>query len=404
MIQLARTPARVGSTLGVLIFLAACSMSSSLTQYAPAVDTNFVAQHDVTITPLHNFGRGKDGYAPEAGLLYYNHRLYGTTQYGGVGGNGTVFELRSFGSEHMLYSFGRQPDGAEPVASLVQLSGKLYGTTKVGGRYKMGTVFSITPAGKEQVIYSFEGGPDGANPTASLTVLRGVLYGTTHNGGINGEGTVFSLKLGRHPEEHVLHSFGNSNDGAYPAGALVSVKNEFYGTTTEGGGASGASYGSVFRILPGGSEHVVYPFDCTNGAAPVSALIVVDGTFFGTTSQGGAACPSAGDGTVFTLSSGSQEHVVHGFTGGPSDGSDPLAALFAWNGRLFGTTWGGGQYSGGTFFSLTPAGDEKVLHSFGNGTDGNHPAGSVVRVGKAYYGTTAGGGRFAGGIVFKLTL
>ena len=71
------------------------------------------------------------------------------------------------------------------------------------------------------------------------------------------------------------------------------------------------------------------------------------------------------------------EKVLHSFNG--MGGSSPEAAglIFDGAGNLYGTTYYGGDYGGGTVFELTPAGGgnwaEKVLHSFGNGTDGNAP-------------------------------
>jgi uncharacterized repeat protein (TIGR03803 family) len=339
-------------------------------------------------------------------LLYYDHRFFGTTQYGGTGGNGTIFELRSTGVTRTLYSFGKSPDGAEPVASLVELKGALYGTTEYGGANRTGSVFSISPDGKYSELYSFGSGGDGANPAASLTALGGALYGTTMNGGKYGEGTVYKVTLSNTggAMETVLHSFGFGSDGAYPASGMIPLHNVLYGTTSGGGGPKSESHGTVFRVRPDGSEAVLYPFDCVHGSAPLAAVVVMNATLYGTTSQGGEACSAgSGDGTVFALSSGTEEHVVHPFAGGTADGDDPVAALIGWRGKLYGTTYTGGVYGGGTVFSVTPGGDEVPLHPFGNGTDGNHPAGAVVHVGKAFYGTTSGGGLYGGGIVYKLT-
>jgi hypothetical protein len=43
---------------------------------------------------LHAFGSGTDGQYPEGALLDVNGALYGTTQYGGANGDGTVFVLK----------------------------------------------------------------------------------------------------------------------------------------------------------------------------------------------------------------------------------------------------------------------------------------------------------------------
>ena len=43
---------------------------------------------------LHTFGEGKDGASPGGGLVFdAAGNLYGTTEGGGLTGNGTVFEI-----------------------------------------------------------------------------------------------------------------------------------------------------------------------------------------------------------------------------------------------------------------------------------------------------------------------
>lgn len=68
----------------------------------------------------------------------------------------------------------------------------------------------------------------------------------------------------------------------------------------------------------------------------------------------GTACRhSGGCWTVFSLTMGGQETVLHSFTGG-SDGAGPVAGLTVFHGTLYGTTAGGGKYNKGTIFALTP--------------------------------------------------
>ena len=74
----------------------------------------------------------------------------------------------------------------------------LYGTTEFGGDYGKGTIFRMNLTGsKEKVLHSFGYGADGAIPLAGLIDMNGTLYGTTSAGGTNGNGTVFALTLPR---------------------------------------------------------------------------------------------------------------------------------------------------------------------------------------------------------------
>ena len=164
---------------------------------------------------LYSFkGVPSDGNFPVAGLIMDSSgNLYGTTRDGGASptcvnaGCGTVFELSppatSGGNwtENLLHSFSIF-DGAGPSAGLIMdSSGNLYGTTEVGGSGGVGTVFEVSPPATmggswtENVLYSFKGVPtDGYRPVGGLiTGSSGNLYGTTTSGGSIGGGTVFGI-------------------------------------------------------------------------------------------------------------------------------------------------------------------------------------------------------------------
>ena len=102
-----------------------------------------------TFSTLHSFS-GLDGGTPTAGpTMDGAGNLYGTTQYGGVAGYGSVFKLVHTGGSwvlHPLYSFpndGGGNDGAEPYAGLIAKKGNLYGATSGGGANGAGTVFRV---------------------------------------------------------------------------------------------------------------------------------------------------------------------------------------------------------------------------------------------------------------------
>jgi uncharacterized repeat protein (TIGR03803 family) len=334
-------------------------------------------------TVLYSFAGDSDGAYPYAGLVFDKKgNLYGTTYNGGGGysycdlGCGTVFKVYpSSGKEVVLHRFCLQSnnckDGAEPWAGLVfDKEGFLNGTTQAGGAGGFsggglgpGTVFKVYPSsGREVVLYSFcsqSNCTDGTQPQAGLVLdKKGNLYGTTILGGANTVGTVFEVNFTSHTET-VLYSFCPTNgcaDGALPrAGLVFDKEGNLYGTT-EWGGASETGNGAVFEVTPStGSEKVLYSFcsqnDCTDGTRPYAGLVFdKKGNLYGTTLDGGAA----NLGTVFEVTPSGQEIVLHSFTGAP-DGAYPRAGLvFDGRGNLYGTTYEGGAYNGGTVFKLVP--------------------------------------------------
>jgi uncharacterized repeat protein (TIGR03803 family) len=98
---------------------------------------------------LHSFS-GSDGEEPLAGLVAVRGRLYGTTAYGGKATReaGTVFSItqrdKKF-TETVLYSFGTGNDGETPIGGLLDVNGALWGTTEYGGLNGLGTVFALRP-------------------------------------------------------------------------------------------------------------------------------------------------------------------------------------------------------------------------------------------------------------------
>jgi uncharacterized repeat protein (TIGR03803 family) len=97
-------------------------------------------------TVLRNFIKS------EASLIFdVTGNLYGTTWEGGTYGWGTAFKLKhGTWTKTVLHNFGNGKDGQEPFAGLVfDPAGNLYGTTLGGGSGSCtggcGTVFEITP-------------------------------------------------------------------------------------------------------------------------------------------------------------------------------------------------------------------------------------------------------------------
>ncbi len=205
---------------------------------------------------LYGFTGGRDGADPQDSVVFDNAgNLYGTTYNGGTSGYGVVFELKhskSGWTENVLYSFTGGSDGGEPsFGSLIfDKSADLFGTTEVGGAGGYGTVFELKHSKGtwvESVLYGFTGASDGALPTGCLIFdTKGNLYSTTEAGG-NGYGVVFQLKHSNGAwKENVLYAFTGGSDGATPVSGVVLNKGNLYGGTTAGGSGSGV----VFEITP----------------------------------------------------------------------------------------------------------------------------------------------------------
>ena len=254
-----------------------------------------------------------------------------------------------------------------------------------------------------QLVYSFAGGSDGSGPYAGLINEHGTLYGTTVGGGADGYGTVFSVTMTG--EEKVLHPFsGSPADGAAPYGGLIDVNGTLYGTTFYGGAHGYGTYypaGTVFSVTTTGNEKLLHSFGYgyVYEYGPYADLIDVKGTLYGTTYDGGVYY----GGTIFSVTTAGREKVVHGFGYG-TDGSQPIAGLLNVKGVLYGTTPTGGANEIGTVFSLTTAGAERVTHSFSGGPpDGENPNAALINVKGILYGTASTGGRHNAGTVFRIT-
>lgn len=376
---------------------------------------------------LYSFLPAADGSAPSGGLfLDANGALYGTTQYGGTLGNGTVFKLTPSGhsyTESVIYKFQGGSDGSLPEGGIVaDANGNLYGTTYRGGgsslcnNFGCGTVFKLTRAGSsytETVLHSFQGSDGG--PVAGLFIDKtGALYGTT-SGAFGGYGTVFKLTpSGSGYAETIPYAFRGGPDGSNPSGRVfVDAAGAVYGTTALGGLNSA---GTAFKLTPFRTfytESILYSFGSTSvdGRYPYCQLIRDStGALYGTTSQGGLG--NSG-GTVFKLTrSGSHytETVLHNFGTYP-DGANPYFGLsIGRTDALYGVTVAGGTGGWGTVFKLVPSGSgysESVLYSFRNGnSDGASPSSGLLRGPTgAFYGSTSQGGvgpNFNNGTVYRL--
>jgi uncharacterized repeat protein (TIGR03803 family) len=392
--------------------LASCARAGESARLLPSLSLQSMQLPNTAYARLYSFSGTPSGAQP-TGLTLVGGAMYGTTMSGGANTLGSIFTRSASGKVSTLYSFRGGSDGATPQGALVALNGTLYGTTEFGGRYGNGTIFQITPAAKERVLYAFKGGNDGATPVlAGMVAIDGVLYGSTSAGGNPkcsaqnsvGCGVIFAVSTsGR---ERILYRFKGKPDGALPSGALMAVNGTIYGTTNLGGPSDN---GTAFKITTAGAEHVIYAFKgYPDGAVPYGGLTSFSGAFYGTTAFGGAFSNS---GTIFKLTPAGSERILHSFSGFP-DGAVPFGMLTVSNSQLYGTTayggdsgrncTGGGIAGCGIIFSIGASGPMHVLYRFRGQPDGASPWASLTLSNGTLYGTTVSGGAKNFGSIFKI--
>lgn len=395
----------------LLLGLAACGRP----MLQPALPGNsqaapFARPHS-TVTVLYGFPNRNHGMHPLSGLINANGVLYGTASEGGAERYGTIIRLDSSGVS-LVYSFKGGYDGAFPAANLNAVHKTLYGVTREGGseRYSCGgrgcgTVFAIQASGSETILHRFTGTPDGSYPNARLTEVNGVFYGTTLDGGLYNEGTVYSIT----PQgvETVLYSFTGGRDGSYPSGRVIHVNGLLYGMTLYGGAYNS---GTAFQMKKDGTEKILHSFGGSYEApsTPAAGLTYVNGMFYGMTTYGGAPSRYSGtNGTIFSMTPAGSVQVLHEFSG--SDGGDPVAALTAIDGVLYGTT-PNGPFSGyepyvgcGSVFKITTSGAFTELAQMEPAT-GCHSVSPLTVLNGYLIGTASRGGARHHGTIFELPL
>ncbi len=219
--------------------------------------------------------------------------------------------------------------------------------------------------GNLQTLFSFTQQQAGSSGQDGVVLDQaGNLYGAFPNGGDHNAGFVFKLT---HLAEWLLDplfNFSGGNNGGQPTGLLIGPNGTLYGGA-QGGlqncGSDGSQYcGLVFNLTP-----------------PPTAC--------------------------HTALCGWNENVIYRFTS-ESDGSGAIdITSYDQQGNLYGTTYTGGAFDGGTVFELTPSGNgwtKTTLYSF---TPYTNPTQVLVGTDGNLYGITNGNDYGPWGIIFKLS-
>jgi uncharacterized repeat protein (TIGR03803 family) len=364
-----------------------------------------------TLKILASFNYSTTGQYIYAGLTLSSNQstLYGVTYLGGTNTGGTVFsEPVAGGTASVIASLNNSLANSPyySQASLILYGGVLYGTASGGDSNSDGTVFSVTTAGTVKVLASFNG-TNGSDPQARLVVSSNgsTLYGTTSQGGANGLGTVFSVPTAGGTITD-LASFSGANE-ADCRSPLILSGSTLYGTTqgTSTVRTPTAYDGTVFSISTSAVNStvtVLATFNNSNGASPISDLVLANGILYGTASEGGPG----GQGTVFSLPiAGGNPATLASFNG--SNGGDVGGGLLLLGSTLYGDTYGlpSSSNPNGTVFSVPiTGGNPTTIATFNGSGSGENPICDLVADSNGIlYGTTDNGGANGDGTIFSLT-
>jgi len=328
-------------------------------------------------------------------------QLWGTATHGGATGQGTIFSADQYGNNfHVEYSLvnalGAWPNGSPVLAD----NHKLYGVTELGGFGDSCVVYSYDPlTGTFTDIHDlYQYIQFGYNAKSGMFKSEnGMLYGLTSNGGLNGSGVIYQVDPFTDTYTDI-YDF-NMTDGANPWGTLIQLLDgKLYGMT-QSGGANNA--GVIFSFDPVTMVYTkLYVFDYVNGGNPTYGKLMQasDGKLYGTTQGGG----NNSDGVIFSFDIASGVYTkLHDFNG--TNGMYPNASLIqATNGKLYGMTANGGSYYNGVLYSYEIGTSTfSKLYDF-NSIDGSNPKRGVTQASSGkLHGTTYSGGTSGAGVAFS---
>jgi uncharacterized repeat protein (TIGR03803 family) len=390
------------------------------------------------------------GANPAGGLyLHTDGKYYGTTEFGGSTGFGTLFSLTTANAFSSLHSFA-DLTASQPVGELLASGNTLYGCCAGGGSSGIGGLFQCSTSGSYLQLLSFSGesgAAPGAVPRAGLVADgAGSFYGATSAGGPANLGTVFKLStagvftpvanlspdLGWRPSGAPIPdgsggwlfpmaaggSVGGgvilsrtssgtlsavapigSTLGDAPDGALVEKSGSYYGVSSSGGGSG---RGAAFRYTPGIGTSLLNTFTTTNGSLAEGGLVIgSDGAFYGVGREGGANAKGA----IYKVTTSGVRTRILSFTGtaGVTPGASPRGPLvLAPNLAFYGVAETGGASNTGVIFRISALGVYSLVTQFGT-TGPRSPQGGLVLGSDGFlYGTTRLGGASNAGTLFRI--
>lgn len=333
-------------------------------------------------TKLYDFS-GNDGRYPISEFVNSGDTIFGTTIQGGENWNGTIFRIKSDGTNFKnLYTF-KDTNGMNPCGQLFIKGSILYGTTRLGGRYFKGNLFKMDTNGNNfQTLFNFMDSL-GTCPESPLLFIGDTIFGIAGYGGKYQQGVLFRINIDGNNYKKLKEFDGTSSGN--PFGSMVFLNNYLFGVTSN----------SIYKIKTDGSDYqIIKSFTGTNNGipAPTTSLLLIDSTFYG------GACAGNSYSNIYKIKTdGTGFEEVFNF---PAFSSVlPQRNLTFWNGIIFGMSLGNN-----TIFRVSTDGkDYNIIYNFRD-KNGTYPLGSLLQMNNCLYGMTHDGGLNGDGIVFKYNI
>ena len=355
--------------------------------------------------PLYGFQQeSTDVISPQGPIAQgRDGNLYGVGTNRGANGKGGVWKITPAGAESLLVSFPATYGGGSCMGLVLGMDGNFYGTCSGGGVNNSGLFYRVTPAGVLSDLYDFEPG----DLVQGVPVLGedGDFYGTT-------SGTVYRITTAGAYKLLLTFAQGVAANDANPSVLTAGADGNFYGAVADASGFG--NQGGIYRITSAGGFKLLTGFTCTSavGCSPSIGLTVgTNGKLYGTTSGGGAN----DDGFIFSMTTAGKDatalHVnnysTEGGNGTGGGGQDSLNVILQGSdGNFYGANSGGGSGNQGGLYQLTPtaAFSGFLFLSATNETVGDSPYSPLMQhTNGTIFGTTNGNGENeAAGVFFSL--
>jgi uncharacterized repeat protein (TIGR03803 family) len=291
-------------------------------------------------------------------------QFWGTTSSGGLYENGFIFKTDSIGDNlEIIHHFKSDVDGANISALLLASNNKLYGLAASGGQggstsvFSSGTFFEYDLATSQFRVIEHLGPlstnlpniymPRAEGQRALTEVSPGLIYGLAMQGRY-----VFSYNFntGIFAKPFTIPNYqggptnGILNNTITEAFYKAADGNLYAATSTNSScPIANPNMGSIIRVIPSTNTLAIrYKSLCQieNGYGYNGHFAEANGKLYSTTNYGG----TANQGVIFEYTPASNTYTKrHNFQGGVATNSfAPTSLVFAKNGKLYGTTHGGG--------------------------------------------------------------